>query len=260
MARCNKSIKKLATQKEANAQKEAKFEEAKKELTNGNISKIADAARRFDLPYDTLRRRHLGLTVAPSVAHISQRLLTDAEEQTVCKWVKYMGMTGHPISKETLRGKVADISSVLQEKQKQTGKRHLPARNWVYSFLARNPQLDLKRPTGLDPKRAQCFNHSIVERHFQLLGNFLKQHEIAWENVYNMDEKGIQLGGGRKLDNTKYLYSRDQRNRVKLQSADLELVTTIECVGADGSILKPGFVFCGKHVLHDEYFEEDGIL
>jgi hypothetical protein len=171
-----------------------------------------------------------------------------------------MGMTGHPISKETLCGKVVDISSVLQEKQKLTGEHHLPARNWIYSFLAQNPHLDLKRLTGLDPKCAQCFNRSIVERHFQLLGDFLKEHKIAWENVYNMDEKGIQLGGRRKLDNTKYLYSRDQRNRVKLQSADLELVTMIKCVGADGSILKPGFVFCGKHILHDEYFEEDGIL
>ena len=75
-----------------------------------------------------------------------------------------------------------------------------------------------------------------------------------------MDEKGIQLGGGRKLDNTRYLYSREQRNRVKLQSPDLELVTTIECIGADGSILKPGFVFCGKQVLHDEYFDEEGVL
>lgn len=54
--------------------------------------------------------------------------------------------------------------------------------------------------------------------------------------------------------------SREQRSRVKLQSPDLELVTTIECVGADGSILKPGFVFSGKHVLHDKYFEEEGIL
>ena len=170
-----------------------------------------------------------------------------------------MGMTSHPILKETLCGKVADISLVLYEKQKLTGKRQLPARNWIYSFLAQNPHLDLKRPTGLDPKCAQCFNRSIVEHHFQLLGDFLKEHKIAWENVYNMDEKGIQLGGGRKLD-TKYLYSWDQCNCVKLQSAELEHVLTIECMGADGSILKPGFVSCGKHVLHDEYFEEDGIL
>jgi hypothetical protein len=169
-------------------------------------------------------------------------------------------MTGHPISKESLRAKVADISSILQKKQAQTGERHLPAKNWIYSFLERHPELDLKRPTGLDPKRAQNFNPTVVKRHFQLLGDFLNAHDIPWENIYNMDEKGIQLGGGRKLDNTKYLYSREQHNRVKLQSPDLELVMTIECVGADGSILKPGFVFCGKHVLHDGYFEEDGIL
>ena len=105
--------KSIATQKEANTQKEARIKEARKALTDGTISKITHAAHQFELPYDTLRRRHLGLTVAPSVAHINQQLLTEAEELTVCKWVKYMGMTGHPISKEMLRGKVTDISSVL---------------------------------------------------------------------------------------------------------------------------------------------------
>jgi hypothetical protein len=50
------------------------------------------------------------------------------------------------------------------------------------------------------------------------------------------------------------------RNRVKTQGASLELVTTIECVAADGSNLKPCFVFTGKNVLHEGYFEEDGVL
>jgi hypothetical protein len=118
----------------------------------------------------------------------------------------------------------------------------------------------MKRPTGLDPKCAQNFNRSVVKCHFQLLGDFLNTHNIPWENVYNMDKKGIQLGGGRKLNNTKFLYSREQHNCMKLQNLDLELVTMIECVGADGSILKPGFVFCGKQVLHNGYFEEDRIL
>ncbi|KAJ4486602.1 hypothetical protein C8J55DRAFT_424560 [Lentinula edodes] len=31
-----------------------------------------------------------------------------------------------------------------------------------------------------------------------LLSNYLKDNNIPWENVYNMDEKGVQLGGGRK--------------------------------------------------------------
>jgi hypothetical protein len=252
-------VRSLAAQNEAH-QKETQIQEANGALTDGTFKKISDAAKHFNVPYATLRRRHLHLTAPHSEAHASQQLLTKAEEETVCKWVRYMGMTGHPISKESLRAKVADISSIIQEKRAKTGERHLPAKNWIYGFLERHPELDLKRPTGLDPKHAQNFNPTVVKRHFQLLGDFLSAHDIPWDNVYNMDEKGIQLGGGRKLDNTKYLYSREQRNRVKLQSPDLELVTTIECVAADGAILKPGFVFCGKHVLHDGYFEEDGIL
>ena len=152
------------------------------------------------------------------------------------------------------------MSSIFQNKRGPSGEQVLPAKNWIYKFLSRHPEVGLKRPTGLDPKHVQCFNRSVVTQHFKLLDDFLKTNNIPWENVYNMDEKGIQLGGGRKLDSIKYLYSRDQRNRVKLQSADLELVTTIECVRADGSILKPGFVFSGKHTLHDGYFEEEGIL
>ena len=78
-------------------------------------------------------------------------------------------------------------------------------------------------------------------------------------NVYNMDEKGIQVGGGRKLDNTKFLYTGGQCICVKAQNANLELITAIECVSADGSNLKPGFIFSRKNTLHEGYFE-DGVL
>ena len=46
-------------------------------------------------------------------------------------------------------------------------------------------------PSGLDPKRARAFNPITVEHHFELLENFIQKHDIPWENVYNMDEKGI---------------------------------------------------------------------
>ncbi|KAG2028971.1 hypothetical protein BDR03DRAFT_882190, partial [Suillus americanus] len=39
----------------------------------------------------------------------------------------------------------------------------------------------------------------------------------------------------------------------------LELVTVIECVSADGTSLKPGFVCSGLDI-HPEYYEEDGII
>lgn len=171
-----------------------------------------------------------------------------------------MGEIGQPFSQQALRAKVADLSNILQEKRERTGILHLPSRFWVYAFLDRHPEMSLKRPVGLDAVRARNFNPTVVGQHFKLLGDLLQAFDVPLENMYNMDEKGIQLGGGRKLDCTKYFFSREQRVRARTQDANLELVTTIECVAADGSHLKPGFVFSGKNTLHEGYFEEEGIL
>ncbi|KAH7917210.1 DDE-domain-containing protein [Leucogyrophana mollusca] len=142
---------------------------------------------------------------------------------------------------------------------KRSGVKKGPNKNWVNQFLERHPEVKLSCPTGLDPKQETMFNYATVNHHFKLLDDFLKSEGIPWENVYNMDEKGIQLGGGRKCDNTKYLYSQKQKARVKIQNVDLELVTVIECVCADGTSLKPGFVFSGVEFC-PEWFDEDNIL
>lgn len=71
-----------------------------------------------------------------------------------------------------------------------------------------------------------------------------------------MDEKGCQHGGGRKESGRKYFVPRSQRPRYRQCSANLELVTVIECVCADGTFLLPGFVFSGKE-FSPEWFEVD---
>jgi hypothetical protein len=140
---------------------------------------------------------------------------------------------GHAISKHTIAPKVFDLCG-----------KH-PSKGWVSRFLGRHHDLVLGRPSGLDPKRAQAFNFTTCDHHFKLLGAFLAEHNVPWENVYNMDEKGIQLGGGRKGNREKLFFSQDQKARLKIQSANLELVTVIECISADGSSTPPGFVFPG---------------
>ncbi|KIL55070.1 hypothetical protein M378DRAFT_91423, partial [Amanita muscaria Koide BX008] len=71
-----------------------------------------------------------------------------------------------------------------------------------------------------------------------------------------MDEKGCQRGGGRKNSNRKYFVHRSRRPKYRARSGNLELVTIIECVCADGTYLLPGFVFSGKEFAQ-EWFEVD---
>ncbi|KIL61811.1 hypothetical protein M378DRAFT_82050, partial [Amanita muscaria Koide BX008] len=239
MARCSAQTH-TAKKREAEQKCEDKYAAASAGLNNGTYKSMAAAATALDVDYHTLRRRHKHLTLPRSKAHENEQLLREAQEQVVCDWVEFLGMTGHPVSKANLKAKVFDLSERLQARAKETG-------------------IKLSRPTGLNPKRAQNFNYTTVQHHFTLLGKFLESNGIPWENVYNMDEKGIQLGGGRKGDNTKYLYSRSQKARVRMSSGNLELVTVIECVCADGSNIRPGFVFAGTK-MHQEWFDEENIL
>ncbi|KAI0250716.1 hypothetical protein BJV78DRAFT_1319158, partial [Lactifluus subvellereus] len=61
---------------------------------------------------------------------------------------------------------------------------------------------------GLDPKRAQAFNKPTVSKHFDQLLQILQKHDIPVENIYNMDEKGCQRGGGRKGSGQKFFIPR----------------------------------------------------
>ena len=61
-----------------------------------------------------------------------------------------------------------------------------------------------------------------------------------------MDEKGCQQGDGQKQSGRKYFVPHSHHPIYRQHSANLELITIIECVCADGTYLLPGFVFAGK--------------
>lgn len=231
--------------REANAIKEAQLMKAQEAFDSKQCKTMTEAAVLFDVPYSTLRRRILGLNQSSFKANQPNQLLSDAEEITVVDWLIFLGNSGHAVSKRTLRPIVEAICGAL------------PSYKWASRFMVRHPEIKLARPSGLDPKRAQAFNFTAVTEHFKLLSDTLSRLDIPWENVYNMDEKGLQLGGGRKGRREKYFFARSQRIPVKLQAGNLQLVTVVESVCADGSSAPPGFVFSGSS-FSPEWFETPG--
>jgi hypothetical protein len=69
------------------------------------------------------------------------------------------------------------------------------------------------------------------------------KYGIPAENIYNMDEKGIQLGVGQKV---KAFVDRDQKEVYSVEDGNRELVTVIETISADGSCLQPSVIYQGK--------------
>lgn len=96
-------------------------------------------------------------------------------------------------------------------------------------------------------------------RHFDCLAEVIEKYDIPPENIYNMDEKGCQLGGGRKGRRRKYLFGRNSTSRYKIRDANLELVTVVEVVSADGVALKPYIIFKAKQVRHAWFRDAKGV-
>ncbi|KAJ6473945.1 hypothetical protein DFH09DRAFT_850759, partial [Mycena vulgaris] len=55
---------------------------------------------------------------------------------------------------------------------------------------------------------AKALNPTAVHEYFTILTETIEKYDINWKNIYNMDEKGIQLGVGAK---TCALVDRDQK-------------------------------------------------
>lgn len=233
---------------------ETRIQTAHHEFMEGRHKTVKAAASAHDVPYLTLTRRIQGTACPKKLAHDKEALLTRSEKNALLDWVQYLGVTGHPVSKRTLRPK---IHSILHAKGYQV-KQCTVSKTWIQNFLKENKErVKLARGNGLDTKRAQVFNYPTVHHHFTLLSSLLESEGIPWENVYNMDEKGIQLGGGQKNSQEKFFFSRSDMKMYKQKGDSLELVTVIDCVCADGTApIKPGFVFAGA-TKFDKWFDVD---
>jgi len=215
-----------------------------REKQNGIKTNIKQTASKLGVPYTTLRARFLNIHKTRHEGHTDQQYLTPSQENVLVHWIMHLGATGRPVCKRDIKQRAQHISSAHKP----------PSRNWIYLFLRRHPDIVLSAPCGLDPKRAKAFNRPVVNHYFDELVALVESLGIPIENIYNMDEKGCQRGGGKKGSRRKYFYSRHQRAKYKHRSANLELITIIEAICADGTNLKPGFVFPGSS-FSPEWFE-----
>lgn len=187
--------------------------------------------------------------------HMSLNNFCQAEEATLVDWMKYLALTGHPLNARTIRPKVQAILAAKGSKYATDNK--YPGKTWICKFRMRfRKELKTGQGSGLDPKRAKAFNYTKVHEHFTIFKEIMEKNNIPWRNIYNMDEKGVQMGGGQKGSRTKFFYAANDKMQYKIQSDDLQLVTIIDSVCADGTAeIGPGFVFPGA-TKHPEWFIE----
>jgi hypothetical protein len=150
------------------------------------IKQFLDTKYKTNICLGTICNHASGAHQEPRKGHEGQQLLSPAQENVLVEWITLLADTGHCISKRMLRTKAEALCG------------RKPGTMWICYFLSRHPEVVLGKPLGLDPKRAQAFNKPTVKRHFELLEAIINKYGIPPENIYNMDEKGVQRGGGHK--------------------------------------------------------------
>ncbi|KAJ3484161.1 hypothetical protein NLJ89_g12004 [Agrocybe chaxingu] len=164
-------------------------------------------------------------------AHEHERLLNDAQEEVLVEWVKTQGHCGVPISPGALTDHAAAISG------KPVGS------TWNTRFMHRQPELKTRWTQSLEKCRASNVNYPTIQQFYNVYEEVLTKYNIPVENIYNMDEKGIQLGVGKRIA---AIVDRDQKAVYNVEDGNCRLVTVIETVCADGTALRPSVIFQGK--------------
>ena len=205
----------------------------------------------LQLAASTLNDQGKGHHASRHEASAERQLLTPNQEQTLVDWVKHQGSMGLPFLKKELEAWASKLAG------RQVGV------SWYKNFMKRHrDDISAAKGVQLNPKCTSNFNKTVINGYFDRLealhGHF--SGEIPAEHIWNMDKKGIQLGGGCKNMGTMYFYSRSQKHKSRLKSDNLELVTVLKCVSAAGDIVPPSFCLQSGsapdlHSLHDDQWE-----
>lgn len=133
------------------------------------------------------------------------------------------------------------------------GERQMAGKQWLYSFLARNPTIRLRTPEATSLARAMGFNKVSVDKFFELLTSLQEKYNFPPEKIWNVDETGITTVPKKQ---SRVLGLRGKRQVGGLVSAERgTLVTTEICMSAAGNFMPPMFIFPrvrGKPELMDE--------
>ncbi|KAF5344348.1 hypothetical protein D9758_013264 [Tetrapyrgos nigripes] len=184
-------------------------------------------AKFYKVPRATLGTRLKGVPTHRE-AHEHQQNLSNAQEKVVEEWASVRARRGVPLTLSLLGTYAAYICG-----------RELRT-TWPRRFVDRCPNLKLKLTTSLEACRAKALNAKLVNEYFDLLESVIVEYHIEPQDIWNMDEKGIQLGVGARI---KALVDRDQKSVYSVHSGNRDLITIIEAVNASGKCLYPSFIF-----------------
>ena len=200
---------------------------------------VREAARLYNLPYETLRRRVVE-KVDLECRSGPPTVLTEHEEDELASYCVKMADMGFGLSR-------SDVMVVAFKIAEASGRKHpftdgAAGRAWYDGFISRHPQLTLRSTQSLSHARASCANREIISDYFGKLAAVCAKLNVLMKpmNIFNMDETGVTIvhKGGKVVTEI------GRRNVWAITSGEKgKTHTIITCVSASGYVLPPFLIY-----------------
>jgi hypothetical protein len=186
------------------------------------------AARFPPLSKDTIRRRFDGgLTKAACGGH--NKRLTDEEEKGLIDIIDRYTFIGTPLRLDLL-------ASVANRILRKKGITQPVGKHWAARFVERRPELKTIKLKFLDQSRKMMHKKEWLKEWFDLF-QMLREEGVEDCNIWNMDETGFRVG---VISRSSMVVTRKEVKKIYMANPmDRTLVTSVECVSADGRVIPP---------------------
>ena len=200
----------------------------------GDHFTYTEVARRYNIDRRTLARRHQGVTGPRGLPHRSLHPQTEIELRNYCKTLTERRLPPSRLMIQRFASGLAgkDVSE-----------------SWVTRFLHRHDDHLISRwNNGLSKQRVKADSAAKYNLYFKLLHQKIEEYNVSPTHIFNMDEKGFQLG---RVGRTKRIFSKalykQKGVRQALEDGSSQWITVVACICADGKPLSPTLIFQGAN-------------
>ena len=212
---------------------------------------LREAARLYNVPVETLRRRVTGI-VEMNCKPGPPTILTSEEEDLLAQYLVDIADMGFGLSREDVMAMAFNIAE--KTKKAHPFKGGFAGRGWYDGFIFRHPKLTLRSPQPLSYCRALCSNKATIDDFFAKLGGVYGRLNLISKpmQIFNADETGV----GIVHKPGKVVTEIGRRNVYGIAAAEKGKTHTIlSCVSASGVTLPPLMIYPRKKCVPEKMKE-----
>lgn len=219
---------------------------AVREIKEKKIS-FRQAEEKYNIPratlFDQVRKYESGDITDPKRG--KKPVFSESQEQELVQYILEACRNYYGVTIPTLRKIAYDFATANRLKHRFDEKTRMAGMDWYYSFMARHPEISLRKPEATSLSRIRAFNKEETDIFFLNLSRMMVTYGFKADNIYNVDETGIST----VQRNSRILAPKGLKQVGKCTSGERGTLTTvINACSAAGNYISPFFIFKRKRM------------